>query len=711
MMFLNTRRFSVWLMSFLAVLVIYFIYNRLSRTPSITVNGSKQAIELISDACDLNAGLGKVGGVSVGTVKNARYTKLNAQKQVEAEFGFEELLHQDGNDWEIEEPYYTVYRRGFKCTIRGQRARVTVETLGGRVTPKQGMLTGNVTVRIWPKGKDRMGEAVIYLDDIVFDGDKSLFSTSGLVEFVSRDIRMVGTGMEIIYDGAAERLDLLKINRLQGLNIKRWSRGTVFGQEQQEQQGQETAGKEEGNPGGKVAGKTGQQYRCVLDKNVMIDTLRERLLAEVVSINNIFVAGGADDESATQTADKSATQTADTSGVEATTATQKTQRATETIAPAAAAKSWAVEAEGDVAVTCDGGVVITPMETPVDKETQTAAINLEATSGRTAPGKTTFSGGRIDYDVATGQAVAMGLSQIVFDVNGTSGNNPATVSITSQRETRFEPASNKVSFDGDCRCTVSEVDGNAMRQYFVLADSLDVDLTQKEKTKGGTSLASLDASRSGQNIGRLVASGGDVRLASTKRALDGRLLAGVELKCTRIDYNTVSRDFVADGPGLIKVDNSQTDEPQKGLGRFSLRRKCFAFLRNFNSLEFNGSTNHLIADSNGGSLLVDYLPLEDEVIKDKVAITASRVEADILETAGGRMELGGLTATGAVTYEDKDIEVVGNEFVYDTVAGIIDVRGTKQQPCLFNGTPVDGARCDMKTGRWNTKIKGPGAIK
>ena len=201
-----------------------------------------------------------------------------------------------------------------------------------------------------------------------------------------------------------------------------------------------------------------------------------------------------------------------------------------------------------------------------------------------------------------------------------------------------------------------------------------------------------------------------MHLASTKK-IGERLLTGVELKCAGIDYNTVSRDFIADGPGLIKVDNSQTDEPQRGLGRFSLRRKCIALLRNFNSLEFNGSTNHLIADSNGGSLLVDYFPLADDVIEDKVAITASRVEADSLETAGGRMELSGLTATGAVTYEDKDIEVVGNEFIYDTVAGVIDVRGTMSQPCRFNGTPVDGARYDMKTGRWNTKIKGPGAIK
>ena len=129
-----------------------------------------------------NVNVGKVGDVGVGIIKNARYTTLNAQKQVEREFGFEELLHQDGNNWEIEKPYMNIYRRNFNCSITGERAKVAVEVAGGRVTPKQGMLMGNVIIRILPRQKDAAGETTIYLDDIAFSADKSLFSTAGPVE-------------------------------------------------------------------------------------------------------------------------------------------------------------------------------------------------------------------------------------------------------------------------------------------------------------------------------------------------------------------------------------------------------------------------------------------------------------------------------------------------------------------------------------------------
>ena len=89
-MFFHSRRFNVWLVSFLAVLVIYFIYNRLSRTPPITTSDSGQPAESIMDVCDSNGKVGMVGEVGVGVVKNVRYTTLNAQKQVEREFGFED---------------------------------------------------------------------------------------------------------------------------------------------------------------------------------------------------------------------------------------------------------------------------------------------------------------------------------------------------------------------------------------------------------------------------------------------------------------------------------------------------------------------------------------------------------------------------------------------------------------------------------------------
>jgi hypothetical protein len=198
-----------------------------------------------------------------------------------------------------------------------------------------------------------------------------------------------------------------------------------------------------------------------------------------------------------------------------------------------------------------------------------------------------------------------------------------------------------------------------------------------------------------------------------------RLLAGLELKCARMEYDTAAGSFFAAGPGLIKVDNSQTDEPQKGLSRFSLRRKCYAFLRQFDTLQYDSASNRLAADSQDGSLLVDYFPVVETRStssgqvgeSDKVGVTASHVEADLSETPQGRMELKGLTAKGAVTYQDKNTQVVGSEFVYDANSSSIDIRGDRSRPCYFNGAIIDSAKYNVKSGRWSTRLKGPGAIK
>ena len=119
----------------------------------------------------------------------------------------------------------------------------------------------------------------------------------------------------------------------------------------------------------------------------------------------------------------------------------------------------------------------------------------------------------------------------------------------------------------------------------------------------------------------------------------------------------------------------------------------------------------MVADSNGGSVLLDYFPLTEEGGEDKVAVTASHVEADVLETAQKRTEMTRLVAQGAVTYEDKDVQVAGGELVFDANSAVINVYGDKSRPVMFNGAVVDTVRRDLKTGKWNTRIKGPGAIK
>jgi hypothetical protein len=82
-MLLYSRRFTIWLISFLAVLIVYFVYNRLSRTPTIPTDITATSAGQLADVCDSNTSVGKIGDVGVGVIKNARYTTLNAQKQVE----------------------------------------------------------------------------------------------------------------------------------------------------------------------------------------------------------------------------------------------------------------------------------------------------------------------------------------------------------------------------------------------------------------------------------------------------------------------------------------------------------------------------------------------------------------------------------------------------------------------------------------------------
>ena len=212
------------------------------------------------------------------------------------------------------------------------------------------------------------------------------------------------------------------------------------------------------------------------------------------------------------------------------------------------------------------------------------------------------------------------------------------------------------------------------------------------------------------DVNRMIATGPDTHLASTKKT-GGRLLTGMELKCASVNYDTTDGNFFAAGPGLIKVDNSQTDEPQDKLGRFSLRRKCYALLRNFDSLAYAGESKHLTADKKTGSLLVDYFPLVEGRGNEKVSITASHIEADIAEIPTGRMELRDMLAKGAVTYEDKDTQVIGSDFIYDANTAMIDIHGDKVHPCNFNGAILDAVRYDTKSGKWNTHLKGPGAIR
>ena len=828
------RKLFIAVFSLAGVLAVYLLYSRISQTPPISVNGGA---EFTSSAADSNVGLdgkiGKVGNVGVVTLKKPRYLHRNKNKEVDREFGFEELLHEEKDRWDIEKPYLNIFASTFTCYITADKGKVQVESAVGRPTPKDATFTGNVVFHILPESTSTVKESFLYLDDIAFLSEKTQFSTAGPVKFVSEDAQMLGTGMELVFNDQLQRLEFLRIIDLESLRIRSPQAALhssartevnkppdAGGEAKPKQQNELTDSQKAqvlptpNRP--QVKQGEGEYYKCICSKNVVIDTPEQIVFAEEqVSINNIFWSK--------PNSSKSQAGTADTNDVKAHAGEPGNAGPGRTAATEHSEPNKPQQVI-DVVVTCDGGVVVTPMDSAAQENSDKLDVEPNVSGGKAPPnfdapaGRTTFVSGRIDYDASTGEAVASGPSVLTFyATNATSAEaNEAVVpvKITAQKETKFLSASNQAIFDGNCLCIMPQGASTDQRDYTLSAPTLTVNLpkdksaaspadkskkslpdilatgpveltfyvddfsgvqtvsTKLAEVKKSALPAQLTArkqarfvaaskqitfeddcvctmfredpnaqekyilsapmltvdlpedangqpSRSAGGIEHLTATGGVVRLATVKTA-GKKPLGGIELKCRRFDYDAKEQLSLVTGPGIIKVDNSSISEPntvpggfirQTG-GGFSLRRPCYAFLQNFDTLKYFSKSNRLTADAKSrGTLLIDYIPIVKGKYGKQAVATANHIEADLVSAEGGQTELSTLTATGGVTYEDDDNQFAGSQLFYDHTKSIMKVKGDRFQPCYFNGTLVDGIEYDLKTGKIKAKVVGPGTLK
>jgi hypothetical protein len=192
-----------------------------------------------------------------------------------------------------------------------------------------------------------------------------------------------------------------------------------------------------------------------------------------------------------------------------------------------------------------------------------------------------------------------------------------------------------------------------------------------------------------------------------------KVLGGVELKCLKCEYDTAQQLFLATGPGVINLDNSNITGPNSQQDRFTLNKPCWVIIENFQTLKYFLDKNQLVADApSQGLLTVNYFPIvKTQVQYDRqVTVTAVHVQADLIETAKGEFKLSTLSATGGITYEDQDKEFDGSKLFYDAGKSIITVHGDEFQPCHFNGVLVDEIEWDLKTDKIKFEITGPGAL-
>ena len=519
---IKSRKLYVWLISLGAVLAIYLLYNRMSKTPEIDFNSGAEFTDTVpeSNVGKFDSEVGRVGKVGVGTVQMAEYEHRDEKtKKIDRVFGFEKLLYERGDEWEIEKPYMNIFRRNFKCYITADKGKVQVKTTAGRPAPKDATLTGNVVIRILPKASSDIKEGFVYLDDVDFISERSLFTTAGPVKFVNEEALMLGRGLELVYNEGSERLEFLRIIHVESLSLKSSSKAAFSSEET------DAAGPAE-PPGEPVAAnvpkkakltpatgkevverKEGEYYGCVFSKNVFIDAPEQLVFTDELSINNIFWPKSSSEES-----EKTETVGADNTKAVSASVTNAAEpdKADTVSADSAMTRSVTVTKESepnklpeeakDIVLTCDNGCVVVPM----DSKKAMIDSGILGPSGATvtrvqrpqemaeANGRNILVAQRIDYCSSTGDAAAEGPLELTFypnDVTGAEANEPIVpVKITAQKKADFLARLNQAIFEGDCLCTMPQADSSAQQDYTLSAPRMTVNLPKDESKKSSGSV-------------------------------------------------------------------------------------------------------------------------------------------------------------------------------------------------------------------------------
>jgi hypothetical protein len=463
------RKILIGFVSLGVVLGVYLLCTRVSETPKTDADRIAETIKSVADGntADLESRMGKIGDVGLGPVDKAYYITVNEKTdELEREFGFEKLLHAVRGVWDIEKPYMNVYRRNFTCYLTADKGQVQVETAVGRTTPKDATFSSNVVIHIVPTDESSIKESFVYLDDIMFLSEKSMLSTAGPIRFESEDARMNGTGLELIYNEQAERLEYFKIDDLGSMSYRvTSSQATLFSETQpsvapptepnapsEGQEPNETMVAEAPKQADEEVRQEGDYYKCVLKDNVLIDTPEQLIFAdESLFIHDIFFSKAFIDQS--DETESAAPDETENVGATAKAAPGAAEDVAEpnilALEPAGLPAATDDPNDGNepteeptfIVITCDGGLLIVPKAStrlPQELTDVDPSVRLRAGVEATTPdnlfdeqraaaiaararqrlddgtSRTKFYARTIDYNTTTGDVIADGLSELTY---------------------------------------------------------------------------------------------------------------------------------------------------------------------------------------------------------------------------------------------------------------------------------------------------------
>jgi hypothetical protein len=482
------RKIIIGIVSFAVVLGLFVLYSRIDRTPPLNTNTGKGFVSETSDgnSSSLQGNIGKVststGDIGIGTAEKFSYITRNDKGEIEREFGFQKLLHTEGDIWELEKPYMHLYRQEFTCYMKADNGIVKVEKVGDKTMPKDATFRGNVVINILPGKSQSIQESTIYLDNLAFLSERSQLSTTSNLRFVSKTAQLSGAGLELIYNDDLERLEIFKIVDLDELKvkIKRSTLGTIR-QDNQSPSDNAASSTDESREPAAVAADSEKSveseekyYTCIFSRNVLIETPEQRVYAaQEIEIDDIIWPHDIKDENEPDKV-----------------ISNNEPNSPDSIAAEPNNPETVPEDLVDVVITCDNGFIIAPKGSGKINEFQSAASAFpveEKPAFEDNTEKNTLITKRIQLTTLEGDSIAEGSTELVFYIEDMNNSDPNLrsfpVTINSQNGAKFIKSANQVIFEGNSLCRIPQNDLTEKRDATLASQMLIINLPKSQSER------------------------------------------------------------------------------------------------------------------------------------------------------------------------------------------------------------------------------------
>jgi|GEM_PF-446367 len=426
------RKLLILVIALAVVGGIFWIFNLFSPTPAIdsTQQSSGPGLEVPPFAAEDQ----QIGEVTAGPVLQSRYTLLDPQtKQLKRVFGFDRLLNPNSKNerWRLQKPYMRMFEAGFHCWITADRGNVQVEKIDGAPSPTDAQLFDNVRIHIRSTDSKDPVEATLYMDDLNFSSERSEFATEGPVRLYSAEAELVGKGMLLIYNASRSRIEYLQITKPEYIRVRNLAAISGTSTKADKALATDSAKPKEATESATTLGSTGtlpgkgapanarpgvgktdlakapEYYLCSLNQNVVI-RYGDRLVVsgmDKVTVSNLEWSGRATKPKEPTNGSAGDKPVKETASAEPKPATPAAHEPTEPSQQGPVEVAVKNDDAKDVLVTCQGSIVIRPMEAAKDGpmahvvESEGSPIRIQMTGANKPGSDGRASCGRLWYDI------------------------------------------------------------------------------------------------------------------------------------------------------------------------------------------------------------------------------------------------------------------------------------------------------------------------